>query len=316
MPKVCVINELSIEDFPRWKGDVLALIGVLEGLWTAIHPLQQGGTLQVWGALKQKLPEETPQSVYFGRMIKAALGTDAKDRDRARRAARLFDRAVTFEDDLGEEALFKPIGGEGRIARGLGQARRTDALAVSLATADAWDRLSIQVRVRTLAPDGGPLKEQEGEVRHAAHPRHVHAHREWMGLSDVERLRVQLAIDAPRHEPASRYTNGKHVQGQTNELRKENARRPRGESQYLAELPNGAPVTDETIKRWEKQALDRVGQDERCVVVPRGDGFWIYCDLREPVGYIGAPEGDDEPTTWVRVEWSADTVHSHPRRPT
>jgi hypothetical protein len=75
-------------------------------------------------------------------------------------------------------------------------------------------------------------------------------------------------------------------------------------------------VTDETIQQWETKALDRVRKDGSCTVMQRGDMFWVYCDLLEPVGYIGAPEGDDEPTSWVRVEWSAGTVHSHPRRPT
>ena len=137
-----------------------------------------------------------------------------------------------------------------------------------------------------------------------------------MGLSDIERLRLQLAMATPDHEAASHYSHGKHVRGQTNEERKDNARRAsRGESQYFATLPNGAPVTDATIQQWEMKALDRVRTGQNCTVVPRGEGFWVYRDLGEPAGYVGAPEGDDEPTSWVRVELSSGTVHSHPRRP-
>ncbi|AUX22828.1 uncharacterized protein SOCEGT47_033410 [Sorangium cellulosum] len=313
MPKEFVINELSIEDFGEWKGDVLTLIEALEGLWTAIHPLRQAGTLWMWGAVRQEYPAKTQENIYLGRMIKAALGTGATHRDRARRAIRLFDLAVTFDDDVGEEVLLTP--NEGRVARGLGHARRLDALAVSLATARAWNRHSIPVTVRTLAPSGS-LQAQDAQVPHAAHPAHIHEHRAWLGLADIQRLRLQLAIATPRHEAASHYSHGKHVRGQTNEERRDNARRaPRGESQYFATLPNGAPVTDATIQQWETKALDRVRTGESCTVVPRGEGFWVYCDLGEPVGYIGAPEGDDEPTSWVRVECSSGTVHSHPRCP-
>jgi hypothetical protein len=98
---------------------------------------------------------------------------------------------------VGEEVLVSPSKGEERIGRGLGHARRVGALAVSLATANAWDRHSIQITVRTLPPNAAPMEEQAAEVHHAAHPRHVNEHRERMLLFDVDRLRVQLAITAP-----------------------------------------------------------------------------------------------------------------------
>jgi hypothetical protein len=43
----------------------------------------------------------------------------------------------------------------------------------------------------------------------------------------------------------------------------------------------------------------------------RVEGYWIFCEMMEHVGFKGAT---GRRTSWIRVEWSAGFVHSHPRQ--
>jgi hypothetical protein len=127
-------------------------------------------------------------------------------------------------------------------------------------------------------------------------------------MSDPDRLRTLLAMSPVTHVPASQYSGGKHVRGTNDNERQQNACQPGGAGQYRA-----THVDDGRITEWERVALERVGLNNgEFIVERRGEGYWIFCDMMEHVGFEGAT---GRLTCWIRVEWSAGSVHSHPRQP-
>ena len=81
-----------------------------------------------------------------------------------------------------------------------------------------------------------------------------------------------------------------------------------GPGQFLANLPDGTAVTDAMIETWQKKALDlaRKGHGE-LKRLPSGT-YHAYVDLGTNIGY-----SDGKLTSRMRVEWTAGSVHSHPR---
>lgn len=298
MTKECAMNELSILDIDPRHHDVFSILQRFVDLCHIAGVRQPS----VWQDLKEP---EKDASKRFSAMMKLGQ-SGSKDRDAWRRILRFFDEAASFEDNLLED-----IRSEGQIARGLGRALRLQGLAVSLDSHEKWRVPFLEVQVHVL----DDVREEEihriENVRHAAERRNLDAHDDWHALDEKDRLRIRLENIPVNHKPASAYR--KHVNGTTNEHRRNNARGPNGKNQYLAER-EGVTVTDDVVSNWETAALARVKLGGNCIVEYHGGNtFHVYCDLGESIGYE-APDGDM--TSWIRVEWtSSGAVHSHPRSP-
>lgn len=293
-----ILNELSLDDFDTRKHDALELAERFGAVWRALGR----GDLWVWNRLL-----ETPETGWH-RLLRCLRA--AKDKDRWRSAARVFDRAQPFADELASDVRYFPApNAEGILARGLGRAARIGGLSLSLRTEDRWNIPWLDVTEVALRSESSELSNRQSRVRNAADRTHLAEHREWVAPDDVGRLRILLEAGATTHVSASNYRGGKHVRGATNDQRRMNARSPAGDAQYLAER-DGQRITDATVQGWEQRVLDQVREGGACLVERHGGAYHIYCDLAERVGYL-SPSGD--PTSCVRVEWSAGHVHSHPR---
>jgi hypothetical protein len=203
----------------------------------------------------------------------------------------------------------------GQEAMGLYDAYREDQLAVSLLSAACWDTetLSIIVREEPKSREVAPRS-----VHHASRLPHLKSHIDWLSSMRSARERLSLLLRCsefpPEHTPASCYSRGKHVSGQTNEERKARAGSPGGAGQFRAFLDDGTRVTDEMIAKWEKKALDAVRDATRDslgikVEIHSSSTFYITIVMKSDIGYSG---GMGTPTARMRVEISQWTVHSHP----
>lgn len=303
MQKDCVLNELSIGDIDVHRHDVLSLMEQLGKL----REIVGAERISMWHEIRTPKTDTGHRvNKQIGVLRGMARRASPRDKDKWQRALRLFDRAEEFTDELAEEVQF-----DRAPAYGLGRAHRLGAIALSLGSGDRWIEPWLRVRIMALQTSSGMIEERTGDVRHASESKHLDQHIDWQPLQDMDRLRILLETSLPRHMPASNYCGGKHVKGTTNDERKENARKPGGVNQYLA-ARGGEPVADHVISRWEQQALEQVKSARSPLVERRGNTYFVYCDLGEPVGYQ-APLG--EFTSWIRVEWSSRAVHSHPRRP-
>lgn len=296
MHKECVLNELSILDFDKYRHDVLSLVQGVENLRHAAGATR----LSIWQEVLGPEPEtEMGRRIYerYSDMLRIG-GTSGRVRDQWRQARKVFDRLNAFDANHSESATLN-----GNPAHGLDRAHKMRGLALSLDTEGRWDTSWLDLK-----PGSIPVE----RVRHAARTEHLAKHEDWAPLDDIERLRFLLESSNTVHKPASEYGSGKHVRGATNEERARIARKPGGAAQYLSHRGDER-VTDDQIRRWEEDALSRVRSGAgACNVQPRGSGtYWVFCDLGEVVGYEG---GTGEPITSVRVERSSGAVHSHPRR--
>lgn len=298
MTKECAMNELSILDIEPRRHDVFSM------LQRFVELCQIAGVrrISVWQDLTDP-DKEAHKS--FSVMMKWGQSS-SNDKDAWRRVHSFFNTAEYYEDNLLEETRC-----EKQAARGLGRALRLQGLAVSLDSHEKWRVPLIQVHVHAL--DEGRYEETHRieNVRHAAERKNLDAHDDWHALDEMDRLRIRLENVPVNHKPASEYN--KHVNGTTNQHRRNNARGPKGKNQYFAER-DGTTVTDDVIANWEAAALAQVKQGGNCLVEYHGGNtFHVYCDLGEDIGYE-APDGDI--TSWIRVEWtSSGAVHSHPRSP-
>ncbi len=122
----------------------------------------------------------------------------------------------------------------------------------------------------------------------------------------LEDKAVRIMFATGKHTPATDYK--KHVVGTTNEAREKNAAK---NSQYYRTDEGGETVTDDRIKQWEREGLQRGTIDPG-----RSDGtYHVYYQAPENVGYASPDKGGKKPTVTdtVRVEYSSGEVHSHPR---
>lgn len=299
MTKECAMNELSILDIDPRRHDVFSMLRDFVDL-CHIAGVRR---ISLWHELKESGKDV---SKPYHAMIQSGQRA-CKERDAWRRISRFFDAAESFEDSL----LLEEIRSEGQMARGLGQALRLQGLALSVNSHEKWRVPFRQVDVHAL--DEGRYEETHRieNVRHAAERKNLDAHDEWQAFDEMDRLRIRLKNATVNHKPASEY--GKHVNGTTDQQRRNNASGPKGKNQYFA-VRNGAAVTDDVIANWEAAALAQVKEGGKCLVEYHGGNtFHVYCDLGENIGYE-APDGDM--TSWIRVEWtSSGAVHSHPRSP-
>jgi hypothetical protein len=301
MAKEVALNELSIIDVDSRHHDlILILLRLIEICRIAGVP-----RIALWQDLKDSGKEDGKR---LGALLIAVAKSNAKQRNDLRRISNLFNKAETFADNYLDEIRFNE-----KIAHGLGHAFRFKGLALSLDSHAKWSVSSLPVHVHALdeiSQDWAIARPEN--VRHAAEPNHLAEHDDWAELEERDRLRIRLETMPINHVPASNY-KGKHVKGATNDQRRTTARGPAGQNQYLAEF-DGTAVNDETITRWEKEALERVKQGRDCFVeFHGGDTFHVYCDLGKNIGY-DSPNGDL--ISWIRVEWTTSgAVHSHPRRP-
>ncbi len=297
--KECVLNELSLDDVDFQGADSLDLVEQLAAILGVVGVRD----LWVWERLKVDHDSRWYQ-------IARRLQREVRDPDRRRNALRLLDRALAFGENLATDVWFRRSPGNGAtVARGLGRAFWTGGLAMSLPVADHWNSAWIEIAVTTgeAGEDTAPKSEK---VRNVSQVENLKQHHDWSALDDAGRLRIKLASHNWNHVEASRYH--KHVCGSTNDVRRANASRPAGVGQYFATRDDRA-VSDDDIRTWEKSALERVARQDSSVVIGRGGSVYhVYCDVGQDVGFLAST---GEVTSWIRVEWSAEHIHSHPRRP-
>ena len=297
MTKECAMNELSIHDIDPRRHDVFSMLQRFVELCRIT-----GGKILVWQDLTDR---EKEAHKPFSAMMKWGQSS-SKDRDGWRRVQSFFNTEEYYEDNLLEEIRYKE-----QISRGLGRALRLRGLAVSLDSHEKWRVPFLEVHAHVLDDERCEETHRIENVRHAAERTNLDSHDDWPAFDEMDRLRIRLETSRVNHKPASEY--GKHVNGTTNQHRRNNACGPKGKNQYLAER-DGTTVTDDVVANWEAKALAQVKEGGKCLVEYHGGNtFHVYCDLGENIGYE-APDG--EMTSWIRVEWtSSGAVHSHPRSP-
>ncbi len=99
------------------------------------------------------------------------------------------------------------------------------------------------------------------------------------------------------HTRASNYSGGKHVKGNTNKQREENATTGRRNGQYFVEF------NDDKIIQLEREAL------EKGEIKDREGSYHIFYSFPFNIGYASG----GSKTNTIRAEWSSGSVHSHPR---
>lgn len=282
MPKDCTFNDLSISDAKHDDGH--EKISRLVELFRIV-----GRDAVMW----------LPAAIYSAEAFKKAdkLIRQKGTRDRLRIWKSFLDTASWFGDEASPQASY-----QGTPAVGLGLAYHLKGIALSIED-DKWREPWLDIVLHK------PDVSEAAKVRHADREASLQGHEEWTALTDADRLRVLLHLRPSRHNPASTYA--KHVRGANNGARQENASRPSAPGQFLAQTADGQ-VTDATIQMWERQAFAIVDNGGDCIVASHGGAYHVYCNLGHVVGYIG---GTGRETHWIRVEWSAGFVHSHPHEP-
>lgn len=246
---------------------------------------------------------------------------EAVDKDERRLLARFIDRGTLIDEDDPPEILgeWENRGVEARWndrpARGLFAAFLLDSLALSL-DVEPWNdpfRIDLHILRLTGSEERETLGRTVVQARHAARSEHLKEHKKaWLGRStDVLAVyRRQVDPWKSQHVPASKYAQGKHVRGQTNDERRQNAIATRN-GQFVAEL-QGRPVTDSRVSKWEREALLAAweGSDIAALIRHEHGNFHLEFQQQHPVGFTG---GSGRETRRMRVEWSSGHVHSHPR---
>lgn len=197
-----------------------------------------------------------------------------------------------------------------RRAFGLFAAFLLDSVAVSLALAPRWQHALIELQVQPgLSEQPYP---ETIKVRHAADESDWGEHETWLKQRDGDRAWFRSRVEPVRchHVSASEYR--KHVHGASNEERRKRALRTR-QAQFVAVL-DGRKVTDETIRTWETEALVAAWQGESEVLLQRRgeqeSSFFVYVERDHVVGYEA---GTGHEIQGLRVEWTSQQVHSHPK---
>lgn len=298
--KDCVLNELSLRDFDPRRHDALTLmLSVVE-----IQHVVAGSELWVWEGLLEGPSDD------WQRFTAALRPNTPQDRVKVQKARSSLSRASYYPTPSSALCSLADDDSTG-TAHGLSRAYNVDGLAISLASATHWEQPWLDVALvdsATSAPS--PPAPKRDRVRNASDVTHTRVHESnWPALNDIDRLRILLAVQPLVHVPASSYVGGKHVKGRTNEERRNAAQVAAAASQFLAEV-DGTSVTDAVIAGWEHAALNCVRNGEECKVVRHGGAYHVFCDLGFELGFA-SPAG--EPTSRLRVEWSAGAVHSHPR---
>lgn len=177
----------------------------------------------------------------------------------------------------------------------LRDARRAPGLAVSVLSAERWDSATLEV-------NGAAM----GAIPHAAKRDHLCTHYAFINATAnvPARLRLALELIGRNHISPTSYSGAKHARGNTDQHRRRAAQGPAGPGQFLCRLHN------DDVRQLETDAL-KAACDGRSKVWIHGKGFHIAHNAGGVVGFLG---GSGEETTWVRVEWSAGSVHSHPRK--
>lgn len=112
-----------------------------------------------------------------------------------------------------------------------------------------------------------------------------------------QKLREMFLGSKTNHTRASNYSGGKHVKGNTNKQREENATTGRRNGQYFVEF------NDDKIIQLEREAL------EKGEIKDREGSYHIFYSFPFNIGYASG----GSKTNTIRAEWSSGSVHSHPR---